>query len=61
MYDCHPQPSHQLPFDQGFQIVISPSSVVYVPELIRPRYFASIETQSVVMTSSELVNKEKMS
>ena len=56
MYDCHPQPSHQLPFDQGVQIVISPSSVVYVPELIRviQRYFASIETQSVVMTSSKL-------
>ena len=35
MYDCHPQPWHQLPFDQGVQIVISPSSVVYVPELIR--------------------------
>ena len=25
MYDCHPQLSHQLPFDQGVQIVISPS------------------------------------
>ena len=35
MYDCHPQLSHQLPFDQGVQIVTSPSSVVYVQELIR--------------------------
>ena len=35
MFDCHPQPSHHLPFDQGVQIVISPSSVVYVPELIK--------------------------
>ena len=33
MYDCHPQPSHQLPFDQGFLTVISPSSVVHAPEL----------------------------
>ena len=33
MYDCHPQPLHQLPFDQGVEIVISPSLVVYVPEL----------------------------
>ena len=24
MYDCHPQPSHQLPFDQGVQINIYP-------------------------------------
>ena len=55
MYNCHPQPSHQLPFDQGVQIVISPSTVVYVPELNRViyQYFASIETQLVVMTSSE--------
>ena len=24
MYNCHPQPSHQLPFDQGVQISIYP-------------------------------------
>ena len=30
MYDCHPQPLHQLPFDQRVQI----SLVVYVPESI---------------------------
>ena len=29
MYNCHPQLSHQLSFDQGVQIVITPSSVVY--------------------------------
>ena len=59
MYDCHPQPLHQLPFDQGVhahQSGFNPSSVVYVPELIRAilRYLASIEMQMVVMTSSEL-------
>ena len=55
MYDCHPQPWIQLPFDQGVQIVISPSLVVYVPELIKAIlwYFASTETQSIVMTLSE--------
>ena len=29
MYQNRPSKSHQLPFDQGVQIVISPSSVVY--------------------------------
>ena len=32
MYKNQPSKLHQLPFDQGVQIVISPSSVVYVPE-----------------------------
>ena len=34
MYKNQPSKLHQLPFDQGVQIVISPSSVVYVPEPI---------------------------
>ena len=61
MYDCHLLSSHQFPFDQGVQTVISPSSVVYVPELIRAiqRYFASIETRSVVMTSLEFKGQLK--
>ena len=45
-----------LPFDQGSTLTsqdYSSSSVVYVQEPTRAMYLASIETQSVVMTSSQ--------
>ena len=35
MYQNWPSKLHQLPFDQGIQIVINPSSVVYVPQPMR--------------------------
>ena len=35
MYKNRPSKSHQLPFDQGVQIVIPPRSPASVPELIR--------------------------
>ena len=58
MYQNWPSKTHQLPFDQGVQIVIPPRSPASVPEPItnqitKWQYFASIAPLRLVMITSE--------
>ena len=59
MYQNRPSISHQLPFDQRVQIVISPSSVVYVPEPIEALSDDILhQSLTFVITSSKLAQFE---